>query len=155
MSNLDHHPVWRVEPSSTLKSIVKDYIKKILTFIAFCKLLWGDVKVEIFLILYRFLVIFWIRLPPTHSFTPSFFGTWKVFRRYISGRRFIYVSFVAPKFLNFKWFCSSRKYHFRLPLDGFLAITPLKCSQILLKFWPVMQRKIMHDIYLLWFLLYY
>ena len=87
-----------------------------------------------------------MRLPPTHSFTHSFFGIWKVFRRYISGRRFIYVSFVVPEFSNFKWFRSSRKYHFKLPLGGFLAITPLKCSQILLKFWPVMQCKVMHDI---------
>ena len=77
--------VWRVEPSSTLNSIDKDYIKKIPTFIAFCKLLLGDVEVEILLILCRFSVAFWTRLPPNHSFTPSCFGICKVFRRYISG----------------------------------------------------------------------
>ena len=62
-------PVWRVEPSSTLKSIVKDYNKNIPTFIAFCKLLLGDDKVEILLILCRFLTVFWMHLPPTHSVT--------------------------------------------------------------------------------------
>ena len=73
--------VWRVEPSSTLNSMVKDYIKKVPTFIAFCKLLLGDVEVEILLILCRFLVVFWMRLPHTHSFTPSFL----VFQRYSEG----------------------------------------------------------------------
>ena len=85
-------------------------------------------------------------LPPTYSFTPSIFGIWKVFRRYISRQRFIYVSFVVPEFSNFEWFHSSRKYHFRLLLGGILAITPLKCSQILVNFWPMMQCKLMHDI---------
>ena len=49
-------PVCRVEPS--LSQTVEDCIKKIWTFIVFCKLLLDHVKVEILLILCLFLVFF-------------------------------------------------------------------------------------------------
>ena len=113
---------------------------------AFCKLLLGDVNVEILLISLHFLVIFWMRLPSTHSFIPSFFGIWKLFRRYISGSSFIYVSFVVPEFSNFKCFRSSRKYHFRLLLS-FFGDNPLECGQICFKFCLPMQCKVMHQIF--------
>ena len=59
-----------------------------------------------------------MQTPPVHSFTTSFFGTWKLFRRYISERRFIHVSFVVAEFSNFKYLRSSRKYYFWLLLGG-------------------------------------
>ena len=89
--------VWRVEPSSTLNSIDKDYIKKIPTFIAFCKLLLGDVEVEILLILCRFSVVFWARLPPTIHLHPHVL----VFERYSEG------TFLGEgSFMSHLWFLS-------------------------------------------------
>ena len=101
---------------------------------AFCKLLLGDVNVEILLITWHFLVVFWIRLSSTHSFTLSCFGIEKVFRRYISGPSFIYVSFAVLEFSNFTCFRTSRKYHFRLLLGGFLEVTLWTVVKLVLNF---------------------
>ena len=69
--------------------MVKDYIKKIPTFIAFFKLLLGHVKVEIML---KFMVFFGSFLDaPTQSLTSSFFDMKKVLRWYISQPSLIYV----------------------------------------------------------------
>ena len=79
-----------------------------------------------------FLLFFWMCLPSTHSFTPSKFGIWKVFRRYISRPSFIYVSFVVPEFSNLKCFRTSRKYLFWLLLGNFLEVTPLNVFKFVL-----------------------
>ena len=52
--------------------MVKDYAKKIPTFIAFFKLLLAQVKVEIMLILKYFLVVFWMRPHLTIDLHPHF-----------------------------------------------------------------------------------
>ena len=59
--------------------------------LAFSKLVLDDVKVEILLISWHFLVVFWFRPQPTHSLTPSLFGMLKVFRWYKYGPSFIYI----------------------------------------------------------------
>ena len=55
--------------------VVDDDIKKIPTFIAFFKLFLGDVKLEILLFSWNFLVVFWMYPSPAQSLTGSFF--WK------------------------------------------------------------------------------
>ena len=63
---------------------VKGLINKMPTLIAFSKVLLGDVKVEILLISYHFLLFDCMRPSLTHSLTPSFFGKQKLLRCYIS-----------------------------------------------------------------------
>ena len=70
-------PTWAVHIPVFLYSIsnsqmIKDYIKKIPTFIAFFKLLLGHVKVKIKLISWCFLVIFWMRPHPPIDSHPHF-----------------------------------------------------------------------------------
>ena len=95
-------------------------------------------------------------LPPTYTYlhsrstrlhSPSptswVFSKWKVLYQ----ASFIDMGFVVSKFLIFflNFFLSfhtCRGGRFRLLLGGFLA----KCGQISLKFWPVMQFKIMDQI---------
>ena len=60
---------------SVLAQIVKNDIKKILTLIAFSELFFDDVKVEILLISWHLLMVFWMRLPvrqPIFIATPIF-----------------------------------------------------------------------------------
>ena len=104
-------PTWAVHIPVFLYSIsnsqmIKDYIKKIPTFIAFFKLLLGHVKVKIKLISWCFLDA----PPPAHWFTPPFLGKGKVLRWYLSGPSLMCMWFVVPDFSNFKCF-GRRKTH--------------------------------------------
>ena len=92
------------------------------------------------------LVVFSMRLPYTQSFTCSFLGIWKVFRRYKSGPSFIYVLFVVSKFSNFKCFCTRRKCHLRLLLGLFFGDNPWNVVKFILNFCLPMQCKVMHQI---------
>ena len=65
-----HIPVFLYSISNS--QMIKDYIKKIPTFIAFFKLLLGHVKVKIMLISWCFLVIFWMRPHPPIDSHPHF-----------------------------------------------------------------------------------
>ena len=109
--------------------MVKDYIKKIPTFIAFFKLLLGHVKVEIML---KFMVFFGSFLDaPTQSLTSSFFDKKKVLRWYISQPSLIYVWFAIWQFSSFKCFHSSRKFEFELLLGRFLGHnSPQMCPSL-------------------------
>ena len=49
--------------------------------------------------------------------------------------------------LKFQMFSYQQRYNFRLLLSGVFLCNPLKCGQICLKFWPVMQCNIMHQAY--------
>ena len=112
-------PTW-----SALKSNLWDYNKKFLTFIGFCKVLLGNVKVKMLLISWHLLVFLCMCPSPAHPLTPSFFGKRKVLRLYISGPSFIYVWFAVPKFSKSKCFYSSRELNFRLLLGCFFSINP-------------------------------
>ena len=64
---------------------------------------------------------FWLRPPPTRPFIDTLiFVVLKIFSWYISGPSFTYVWFVVLKFQMFSY---SRRYNFRLLLDGFLDVT--------------------------------
>ena len=71
--------------------MVMDGNEKIPISLPFSKLVLDDVKAEILLISWHFLVIFWLRPPPIRSLTPSFFGILKVF----SGTYLGQVSFMS------------------------------------------------------------
>ena len=116
-----NHPLdgWKTPSALPLcqhwSQTVRDYVKKIPTFIAFCKVLLSDVKIEILLFSWQFLVFRCTCHSPAHLFTPSFFGKQKVLRWYISGPSFIYFWLAVTKFSKFKCFYSSRKLDFRPP----------------------------------------
>ena len=116
-----NHPLdgWKTPSALPLcqhwSQTVKDYVKKIPTFIAFCKVLLSDVKIEILLFSWQFLVFRCTCHSPAHLFTPSFFGKQKVLRWCISGPSFIYFWLAVTKFSKFKCFYSSRKLDFRPP----------------------------------------
>ena len=55
-----------------------DGSEKIPISLPFSKLVLDDVKVELLLISWHFLVVFWLHPPPIRSLTPSFFGILKV-----------------------------------------------------------------------------
>ena len=64
----------------------------------------------------------------------------KVLSWYICHASFTYIWLVIPKFLYFKSFLSSWKYHCRLLLGGFFGRNTPKYCQNNSKFWLVMQR---------------
>ena len=109
-----------------------DGSEKIPISLPFSKLVLDDVKAEILLISWHFLVIFWLR--PTHPFIDTLiFWYIKGVQWYISWPSFIYVwLFVVFKSWNFKCFHTSRKYNFW-------------CGQICLTFWPVLQCNAVHQ----------
>ena len=120
---------------------------KITFSLVLSKLVLNDVKVEVLLISRHFVVVLWMRPLPTHLLTLSCFGILKVLRRYICGPSFISVWFVVLEFLNLKCFHNSRKYNFRAASGRFFGRNPLKCCQICLEFWTVMQCIVMHQAY--------
>ena len=98
------------------------------------------------MISWHYLAVFWMCLPPTHSFTPSFFDIWKVFRR-MSGPSFIYVSFISSsRVFKFQMFSYQQKVLFLAASGWFFGGNPLECGQISFIFWPPMQCKVMHHI---------
>ena len=123
-------PIWDVKlplPLCLVSNkwrLLKMTVKKISKFIVFCKLLLGDVKVEISLISSHLLMVFRMRPQPAHSLPPSFVWKWNMLRWYISGISFIYMWHVILEFWYLKCSLSSKKYHFRLLLAGFLGVTP-------------------------------
>ena len=70
----------------------------------------------------------------------------KVFIWYMSGPSFIYVWLVVLQFWNFKCF-QQQKVQFQAASGRFFGRNPLKCGQICLKFWSVMQCNITHQAY--------
>ena len=106
-------------------------VKKNRNLIAFFKLLLRDVKVEILLILWHFLVVFCMQPPPAHSLLRPFLCKLKVLGWYISHASFIYIWLVIPEFSYFKSFVSSWKYLCRLLLGGFLDVTPQNLVKII------------------------
>ena len=91
--------------------------------LAFSKLVLDDVKVEILLISWHFVVIFWLWPQPPIHWHPHFFGILKVLRWYTSEPSLIYIWYIVLEFWIFKCFYTSRKYNFRLLLVGFLDLT--------------------------------
>ena len=57
-----------------------------------------------------------------------------------------YVWYAVFEFSNVKCFHSSRKYDFWLLLGCFFGHNSPRCGQILLKFWPIMQCKVLNQI---------
>ena len=110
------------------------------TFLALSELVLDHAKVKILLISSHFLVVFLVYLICQFIDTLMF---WYIkvaqvmqicvkiqfiisrprFIYVISGPRFIYAWFLVLEFWNFKCFNASRKYNFRLLLDGFLDVT--------------------------------
>ena len=77
---------------------------------------------------------------PTHPFIYDFI--FLVYERYSGGAYLGEGSFMVHlQFLSFQIsndFLAAESTISGWFLDGFLAITPLKCSKIILNFWPVM-----------------
>ena len=81
-------------------------------------------------------------LLPPHWLTTLFFGKRKVLGLVHIWAYIIYISFILCLICSFRVF----KCHFWLLLGCFFGHNSPRCGQILLKFWPIMQCKVLNQI---------
>ena len=120
--------------------MVQDSSKKKRNLIAFFKLFLRDVKVETLWISWDFLAFFRdFSTTPSYVLwvTPQFFAKSKFSWRYIIVLSFISIAFVVAKLRIIKCFPTSKNYHCRLLLGGFLILTPPNAVKF---FWNLKQQ---------------
>ena len=121
-----------------------DVGEKVPTFIAFCELFLGDVKVEYFVNLWHF---WWLL-----GFASHLLIHWHQFFENLKGVKVVHISCKFHLHLTcscrafiFQMFSYQQKVQFEAASWWFFGCNTPKCGQIRLKFWPVMQCQVMHQ----------